>query len=59
MVGNVHCELDSFKQLVGLLSDQRLTQRLAKYTFVVLDLFAGVPLYIPPPYTYFLPLTGT
>ena len=58
MVGNVHCEPDLFKWLVGLLNDQHLTQRLAKYTFLVLDLFAGVLLYIPPPYTY-LPLTVT
>ena len=34
MVGNVHCEPDLFKRLVGLLNDQRLTQRLAKYTFL-------------------------
>ena len=56
MVGNAHCKSYLFKWLVGLLSDQCLTQCLAKYTFIVLDLFAGVPLYIPLPYTY-LPLT--
>ncbi|KAF8222404.1 hypothetical protein L208DRAFT_1413500 [Tricholoma matsutake] len=55
MIGEVRWKPDLLEQLIDLLHDQRLTERLAKYIYVVLAVFSSVPMFIPAPYTY-LPL---
>ena len=44
---------DLLEQLIDLLHDRRLTERVAKYVYVVLEVFSSMPMFIPAPYTYF------
>jgi hypothetical protein len=55
IVGDMLQTHDSLALLVALLHDQRLTERMAKYIYVVLEIYGSAPIYIPAPYMY-LPL---
>ena len=55
MVGVLPQTPNSLALLVILLTDRRLTERVAKYIYVVLEIFGSAPIFIPAPYNY-LPL---
>ena len=57
IVGGLAWVPDLLQQLKIILHDQRLTERVARYIYVVLGIFSSVPMYIPPPYTY-MPLAA-
>ena len=56
IVGNVPWRIDLLEQLLDLLHDHRLTVRMAKYVYDVLETFTNVPMFIPAPHLY-SPLT--
>jgi hypothetical protein len=55
LTGDVPWNNDLLEQLIDFLHDHRLTEIVARYAYVVLELFSSVPMFIPAPSTY-LPL---
>jgi exonuclease III len=55
VIGDLPWTQDLLAVLVVLLHDQRLTVCMAKYIYVVLEIFGSAPIFIPSPYAY-LPL---
>ena len=56
IVGCAPWSADLLGQLLELLYDERLTQRVAKFIYDILEVYNSVPMFIPPPYSH-LPLT--